>query len=124
MSKVRIYASGSGALSFVRVDGRNIACAPHKISMQEATQAIIDSGNPYENFELVEYYGEPFLIPAITYDEETDTVVYDGNRFKIIRNHWYMMKSDGEVWRLVINVNIAAALKFYENNPKLYKKGE
>lgn len=122
MTQVRIYASGSGALSFVRVDSKNIACEPHNITMQEARQSLIDKGNPYEEFELIEHpYEGPLLIPIVTRNKETDILSYDRNLFKKISGNWYVAEPSGAAWHLLQNISMLAALRFYEENPKLYE---
>jgi hypothetical protein len=120
MSRIKIYASGSGALSFVRVDHNNIACEPHKITMQEANQVIIEGGNPYSGFKLVDDYGSPLLIPDITHNRETDILSYDGTLFKKIAGNWYAGEAGGSEWHLLKNISMLAALKFYEENQSFY----
>lgn len=118
---IRIYASGSGALSFVRVDSKGIACMPWQITLPEARQAMIEARNPYEHFKLIELCeGEPLLIPDVWENKETGIVDYETLKFHKISGHWFTLTS-GE-WHRVYNVSILAALKFHEENPQLYKK--
>lgn len=124
MTKIHIYASGSGALNFVRCDDRGRACPPHNITMEEAKRTIIErgvKGYDYSAFKLVENRGEPILIPDVTYNKQTQIASYDGHLFHRINGAWYGCTPGGNEWHVVHNYSMLAALRFWESNSELYK---
>lgn len=123
MGSIRIYAPGNGALDFVRVDNNGKACAPHKITMDEATQAMIAKGEAYPAFKLVEIGdGAPNLIPDVSRDSD-GILHFDGAQFMQKDGEFYHFSEPLEGWHLTKNASICASLRFFLNpeNARFYK---
>lgn len=119
MSNLRIYASGSGALSFVWVEGKNGNATGERVTMEQATQRIIHGKNPYSAFRLVMTTNEPELIPDVK--KSGDGVLFDDRFFVKVNGHW--CTREGENYTPIRNISMLGALRYYEENPQFYKEG-